>query len=158
VSFAAAHHQRLHADGFAVWPEQEEWVQWLQFARDEGPTIEELEANQIAKEQRLQKARDFDAHDAELQLQEAAHRGPGDGGYSAAFEHSRPVSYTSAVGGAAGGETAEEKQTRAAGAAARPTPSTWGGAPKETAEETQAREAGAEARPVQSSWGGGAQP
>ena len=101
-------------------------MQWLQFARDDGPTLEELEANRTAKEERLRRAKEFDAEDARLQLQETAHRGPGDGGYAAAFEQRNILKDTSSAGQEIRGkESEEERRIREAAAEERPKASSW---------------------------------
>merc|ERR1712086_294262 len=75
-----------HEDFEAMRDLPEEWLSWLQFTRDDAPTIEELESNDVARKLRLDRARAWDAQDQQLQAQERAKRGADVGGqaYAAA--------------------------------------------------------------------------
>ena len=126
--------QRGALEDFEAHQIPEEWVQWLQFAREDAPEIEELQANRAALDERLRKAKEFDAHDKALQIQEKASRGPGDGEYSTAFEQRNILAKETQTErrirlDAEAKESEEERRIRHASAEARPTGSSWGGAP-----------------------------
>ncbi|XP_048834313.1 NADH dehydrogenase [ubiquinone] 1 alpha subcomplex assembly factor 2 isoform X3 [Brienomyrus brachyistius] len=53
-------------------PEQRTWMAWIRGRRKDPPTIEELERNQLYREQIKQKAREVEERDSTLQAQEYA--------------------------------------------------------------------------------------
>ncbi|XP_023658867.1 NADH dehydrogenase [ubiquinone] 1 alpha subcomplex assembly factor 2 isoform X4 [Paramormyrops kingsleyae] len=53
-------------------PEQRTWMAWIRGRRKDPPTIEELERNQLYREQIKQKAREVEDRDSTLQAQEHA--------------------------------------------------------------------------------------